>query len=118
LAEQDAAPTVDRGRFQSADEPYPGHWRRFPLVWPSPETDVVAHEVRDTIDTALAELPQRQRLVLTLRDMHGYSSAEVCEILEVSPQNQRVLLHRARAAVRARLEEYFGMPLTDGGQQR
>ncbi|WP_233552900.1 RNA polymerase sigma factor [Jiangella rhizosphaerae] len=56
---------------------------------------------------ALAELPARQRVVITLRDVHGYDSAEVCSILEISMANQRVLLHRARAAVRLRLERYF-----------
>jgi hypothetical protein len=56
---------------------------------------------------ALAELPQRQRIAITLRDVDGYSSEEVCALLEISPANQRVPLHRARAAVRGRLERYF-----------
>lgn len=56
-------------------------------------------------------LPQRQRIVITLRDIEGYSSEEVCAILEISAANQRVLLHRARAAVRGRLEEYFSAQL-------
>jgi RNA polymerase sigma-70 factor (ECF subfamily) len=45
--------------------------------------------------------------VITLRDIEGYSSAEVCSILDISAANQRVLLHRARALVRGRLEDYF-----------
>ena len=49
------------------------------------------------VAAAVAELPDRQRIVLTLRDVHGYDAAEVGAILEVSPGNQRVLLHRARA---------------------
>jgi RNA polymerase sigma-70 factor, ECF subfamily len=46
--------------------------------------------------------------VILLRDVEGHSSQEVCQILDVTPTNQRVLLHRARASVRARLEAYFG----------
>ena len=51
--------------------------------------------------TALDALPDRQRIVLTLRDVLGHTSEEVCEMLEISQANQRVLLHRARTAVRA-----------------
>ena len=46
------------------------------------------------------ELPPDQRAVITLRDLAGVSAAEVCELLDVSDGNQRVLLHRARARVR------------------
>jgi len=45
--------------------------------------------------------------VVTLRDMLGFDSAEVCDLLDVSVANQRVLLHRGRAAVRQALEEYL-----------
>ena len=67
----------------------------------------MASEVRTEMAAALAQLPDRQRVVITLRDMEGHSAEEVCRILEISPTNQRVLLHRARAFVRAKLEEYF-----------
>ena len=59
----------------------------------------------------ITDLPERQRLVISLRDLHGFSAAEVCELLGLSAANQRVLLHRARAAVRAGLEVEYG----DGG---
>ena len=49
-------------------------------------------------------LPERQRVVITLRDVEGYSSDEVCSILRIIGANQRVLLHRARAFVRGKLE--------------
>ncbi|WP_306860982.1 RNA polymerase sigma factor [Streptosporangium brasiliense] len=100
-------PTVDRSRFQGVDDPFPGHWKELPTAWPTPEGEVLASEVRGRIAAALAELPPRQRAVITLRDVEGCTSEEVCEILEISAANQRVLLHRARAAVRGRLEEYF-----------
>ena len=107
LDPEDFGPTVDPGRFQGPGDPEPGHWRRFPLAWPSAETEVVSREVRHVIEAALADLPHRQRVVITLRDVDGYGSGEVCSILEISAVNQRVLLHRARAAVRGRLEEYY-----------
>ncbi|MGV9599352.1 RNA polymerase sigma factor [Streptosporangium sandarakinum] len=101
------SPTVEPARFQGADDPLPGFWKDVPAAWPTPEGEVLAAEVRGLITKALAELPSRQRVVITLRDVEGCTSEEVCEILEISPANQRVLLHRARAAVRGRLEEYF-----------
>ena len=100
----DGGPTVDPARFQGTHDPYPGHWRTFPA---SPESWVLSREVHGVVDRALAGLPDRQRIVITLRDVEGYTSEEVCSILEISAANQRVLLHRARAAVRGRLEEYF-----------
>src|SRR5260221_262139 len=66
-----------------------------------------AAEVRRQVEAALQELPYRQRAVMTLRDVEGCDAGEVCSVLGISAGNQRVLLHRARAAVRARLEDYF-----------
>jgi RNA polymerase sigma-70 factor (ECF subfamily) len=54
---------------------------------------------------ALAALPARQRVVVSLRDVHGYSSEEVCAMLGISPGNLRVLLHRARTGLRGALED-------------
>ena len=64
-------------------------------------------EVRTTVREAIDALPDRQRVVITLRDVLGHSSDEVCQMLELSGANQRVLLHRARAAVRTRLASYL-----------
>jgi RNA polymerase sigma-70 factor (ECF subfamily) len=99
--------TVDPARFQDADEPYPGHWREFPAPWPSPEDAGVASEIRTVLATAVMRLPPAQRAVITLRDIDGCSSAEVCDILDITPVNQRVLLHQGRAALRSMLERYF-----------
>jgi RNA polymerase sigma-70 factor (ECF subfamily) len=99
-------PSVPPARFQSPSEPYPGHWREFPELWPTPETAALAGEVRDRVIDAVEKLPVRQRVVIVLRDIEGYASDEVCSILSISLMNQRVLLHRARATVRWTLEEY------------
>ena len=64
-------------------------------------------ETRRLLGTALQDLPERQRAVVTLRDVHGLSSDEVCAALDLSAANQRVLLHRGRARLRAVLEEYY-----------
>ncbi|WP_439377196.1 RNA polymerase sigma factor [Amycolatopsis lexingtonensis] len=74
----------------------------------SPETTALAGEIRRVIARALDELPARQRAVIALRDVTGRSAEEVCELLEITAANQRVLLHRARAVVRARLADYLG----------
>ena len=107
LADDDHGPTVDPALFRGADEQYPGGWRTFPLAWPSSEGTVLAGEVRAQVRSAIDALPDRQRLVITLRDVLGHTSGEVCEMLEISGPNQRVLLHRARAAVRTQLAPYL-----------
>ena len=45
--------------------------------------------------------------MIPLRDVEGFGSAEVCDLLDISEANQRVLLHRARSKVRAALERYL-----------
>lgn len=110
-------PTVDPDRFRPADDEWPGHWRAdaMPSRWPSPERSVLSAEIRDEVGNALARLPERQRLVVTLRDVHGLTANEVCTVLHLSPANQRVLLHRGRAQVRAVLEDYY-RDTDDGGR--
>jgi RNA polymerase sigma-70 factor (ECF subfamily) len=107
LGPQDRGPTVDPERFQGPDEPYPGHWREFPEPWPSPEQHALAAETRARVAAAVGRLPERQRVVITLRDIEGYDAEEVCAILEISAANQRVLLHRARVRLRSELENYY-----------
>jgi RNA polymerase sigma-70 factor (ECF subfamily) len=96
-------PTVAPSRFR-ADQPYAGHWQDDPAPWPSPEQEALATEIRQRLAEAVRHLPARQRAVITLRDIEGHTSAETCLYLDISPGNQRVLLHRARAAVRVELE--------------
>lgn len=101
-----AGPTVDPARFRDDDDPYPGHWRddAAPADW-GPEPEMLAAEFRAVLGRALAELPERQRAVVELRDVHGFDGEEVCELLDLTQANQRVLLHRGRARLRASLEE-------------
>ncbi len=107
--EIDDGPILDPERFLPSDHSrYPGHWAMGPTPWPVPEEGLLARETREIIEDAIRELPPAQRAVISLRDVEGWPSHEVCETLEVSEGNQRVLLHRARTKVRAALESYFG----------
>ena len=63
-------------------------------------------EAREHLKHALVELPERQRLIVGLRDIDGLSAEEVCQLLDLSQENQRVLLHRGRSRLRAALEDY------------
>ena len=100
-------PTVDAGRFHGSGEPNAGAWKEPPVAFPdSPEGSVLGRELREIAQRELDKLPERQRTVVTLRDMLDFDSAEVCQVLEISAANQRVLLHRGRAAIRQVLEDY------------
>jgi RNA polymerase sigma-70 factor (ECF subfamily) len=106
----DDGPTVDPGRFQGADDKWPHNWTPIgaPRPWePSPESAALAGEIRAMLAAALEHLPERQRIVVKLRDVHGLSAEEVRTALGLTAANQRVLLHRARAKLRERLEEYY-----------
>ncbi len=102
--------TVDPARFREAGDEYPGHWKpdEVPSPFPdTPEGSVLGDELVDVARRGLDGLPERQRVVVALRDMLGFDAAEVCQFLEISTANQRVLLHRGRAAVRQALEDYL-----------
>jgi RNA polymerase sigma-70 factor (ECF subfamily) len=100
------APAVDPDRFQKDDDAWPGHWATPPRPWQKPERRVLSLEARDRLKAAMAQLPDRQRMIVGLRDVEGHSAEEVCELLGLSQENQRVLLHRGRSRLRAVLEEY------------
>ena len=108
-AEDTGGPSVDPDRFLPADhELFPGHWAVMPARWPTPEEGLLAGETRKVILAAIEALPKAQATVISLRDIEGWSSEEVCEALEITAGNQRILLHRARTKVRAAIEDYFG----------
>jgi RNA polymerase sigma-70 factor (ECF subfamily) len=98
-------PAVDPDRFHGGDHNWPGHWAAPPSGFP--EERLLAAETRAVVEDAIAKLPPTQRAVISLRDVEGWSADEVCNALTVSETNQRVLLHRARSAVRSALERYL-----------
>lgn len=103
-------PSVDADRFDPANH----EWLVAPQSWETvPEEHFLAGETRSYIQRAIDALPPNQRTVITLRDVDGWSSEEVCRLLNISEANQRVLLHRARSGVRRSLEQYFAMAPAD-----
>src|SRR5258706_7504137 len=98
LEEVDSAgPTVPPERFNPADhDRWPHHWSAPPHSWEQvPEDQLLSQETQAVIRQAIARLSVHQREVITLRDIEGLASDEVCNVLGLSETNQRVLLHRA-----------------------
>lgn len=99
-------PALEPERFRPPHDPrLPGHWASKPSEWP--EHRLLERESLAQIEAAIEALPDSQRAVISLRDVEGWSAEEVCNALELSETNQRVLLHRARSKVRGALERYF-----------
>jgi len=96
-------PTVDPSRFVKE-----GWWTGSLRSWDADAVRITLNaEAMARIQAEIDRLPEVQRMVITLRDVQGLDSDEVCELLGLTPGNQRVILHRARARVRAALEHYF-----------
>lgn len=103
----DRTPSVAPGRFSGP--PGRGAWSDPPAHWSElPDERLLAKSTFDQVNQLAASLSENQRRVFVLRDIEGMSSTEVCELLEISEVNQRVLLHRARSRVRAGLESSLG----------
>ena len=101
-------PAVDPRQFNENDPEWPGGWVAQPRDWgKTPEQSLLSREFRALLQAAIDTLPPSQKEVITLRDVQGWTSEEVCNILGVSETNQRVLLHRARSKVRQALDQYF-----------
>ncbi|MGH7295454.1 MAG: RNA polymerase sigma factor [Polyangiaceae bacterium] len=101
IAKEDLDP-VEPERFTAA-----GFWSPPPVRWDDgPESLALRKEACEAIERELGTLPETQRTVVTLRDLEGWTSEEVCNVLGLSETNQRVLLHRGRQRLRAALERY------------
>lgn len=99
---------VDPDRFNGPDSALPGHWNSYPAAWDTiPDEQLLAAETRAVIADAIAALPPAQREVIQLRDVDGWTAQEVCNVLQLTETNQRVLLHRARLKVRNAIEQYM-----------
>jgi RNA polymerase sigma-70 factor, ECF subfamily len=99
-------PAVATDRFLNEGR-WAGFWNTPPSPRELPEASVLADEVGDRLIEAIHSLPPAQRTVIELRDIQGCTSTEVCQLLDISEANQRVLLHRARSKARALLERYL-----------
>jgi RNA polymerase sigma-70 factor (ECF subfamily) len=100
--------SVDRARFHGPGARWADHWTSSPKRWSElPEESALLRETVEVVERTVASLPPAQRAVVTLRDLVGWSADEVCELLEISAANQRVLLHRGRTKVRQALERHL-----------
>lgn len=106
--EDDQGAAVDPARFLPPGSTFDGYWAVSPSrFFELPEERLLAHETTQLVGEAIERLPVRQQQVIRLRDIEGWEAEEVCKSLNISDANQRVLLHRARSAIRAALETYF-----------
>jgi len=87
-----------------------GHWVEAPRLWDevSPERVVSGRQLWDHVQEAIERLPAGQRAVLILRDIEQREAEETCTLLNISAENQRVLLHRARGRIRASIDALVG----------
>lgn len=83
-----------------------GHWEESPRLWDvlDPERVVSGRQLWDHVQEAIENLPADQKAVILLRDMEDCSSEEICALLQITPENQRVMLHRARGRIRAAID--------------
>ena len=99
---------AEREGFRPPDDKWPNNWAVPPQSWgESTDAGLLAGETMDLVKRAIAQLPSAQQQVITLRDIEGWTSDDVCNVLMISETNQRVLLHRARSHVRSALESHF-----------
>jgi RNA polymerase sigma-70 factor (ECF subfamily) len=104
--DREGGPSVPPERF--AGPPGRGMWTDPPYHWSDePQARLLSGATLAILEQTIAQLPESQRRVLALRDIDGWTSQEVCDVLEISEVNQRVLLHRARSRLRAALETHL-----------
>ncbi|EEF78712.1 RNA polymerase sigma factor [Methylophaga thiooxydans] len=72
----------------------------------TPEALLENDQLRQVIEHSYQQLPANQRAVLTMYDMEGFEMTEICNILDLSSSNARVLLHRARTALHHSIDKY------------
>jgi len=109
-------PLATRGE-PNTDDWFPGSGDELARTWSSidsssrwdtaPENAALSREALLQLDRAVSALPERQRQVVTMRDIEGMSAEETCAALGLSAANQRVLLHRSRSALRTALAGYY-----------
>jgi RNA polymerase sigma-70 factor (ECF subfamily) len=107
-AAEPGEPALDDARFLPPDHPeFPWHWAEAPAAWELPAERALPAAARRVMAEAVEWLPPAQQLVVTLRDVEGWTTQEVSDAFDVSEGDVRVLLHRGRSSVRAALERWF-----------
>jgi RNA polymerase sigma-70 factor (ECF subfamily) len=107
LQDDEDIPAVAPDQFFPSG-PYAGHWATRNNDWSRlPEDKLLSRELQDVASGAISQLPPAQQIVITLRDVEGWTASEVSGLLDIQDSYQRVLLHRARIRVRTTLEHYL-----------
>jgi RNA polymerase sigma-70 factor (ECF subfamily) len=106
----EGTPAGARGIPLNAFKP-DGHWAEVPRLWDdlNPERIVGGRQLWDQVQAVIDTLPAGQRAVILLRDMEGRDADEACALLDISAENQRVLLHRARCRIRQEIDRLVGL---------
>ncbi len=104
LGRGDEDAPIEAERFTSK-----GRWATPPSPWAvsTPEALLQQKEAMQVLTASIEQLPPNQRAVVAMRDIDGWESADVCNVLEISETNQRVLLHRGRTRLRRALEKHL-----------
>lgn len=111
LDELEQAMAPDAHRFDER-----GHWSSPPGRWSkTPEQMLIEADLLALVQEIIETLPALQRTVITMRDVQDFTAQETCEVLQISAEHHRVLLHRARTAVREALDRRFAQT-TRGGK--
>lgn len=105
--DEDGETGLDLDRFASG-----GVWTDPPLPWDgiTPEREVAGRQLVEHLAVALEKLPPAQRAVVLMRDVEGVAPEQICQMLDTSEANLRVLLHRARTKLRAAMEAVVAPP--------
>ena len=97
---------VPADRFLADDHAWAGHWSAPPRPWERPTERLLGLEARDVLRDAMEDLTAPQRTVVALRDVEGFETDEIADMLGLKTGHVRVLLHRGRAKLRERLGDY------------
>ena len=81
-----------------------------------PDSQRLQTEMKDALERAIAELPDLYRPVILLRDIEELSTQETAQILDLNEQTVKMRLHRARLALRQKLDEYLRTGLRDAAE--
>jgi len=113
IAVHEALARAHRGKRYDAISAVQGETMKFASAAPSPEQEVATAQSHAILEEAILSLPESYRTVLMMRDIEELTTAEAAESLDITEQNVKVRLHRARALLRRELYTRAGVSSAD-----